>query len=51
VRAVQGYDSQPWEASETVRQHVYRIRQKIKETTGRSDVIRTVRGVGYTVAE
>jgi DNA-binding response OmpR family regulator len=51
VRAVQGYDSQPWEASETVRQHVYRIRQKVQETTGRSDVIRTVRGVGYTIAE
>jgi DNA-binding response OmpR family regulator len=51
VRAVQGYDSQPWEASETVRQHVYRIRQKVQEATGRSDVIRTVRGVGYTIAE
>jgi DNA-binding response OmpR family regulator len=51
VRAVQGYDSQPWEASETVRQHVYRIRQKIQVATGRNDVIRTVRGVGYTIAE
>jgi DNA-binding response OmpR family regulator len=50
VREVQGYESEQWEASETVRQHIYRIRQKIKET-GHSDVIRTVRGVGYAIAE
>lgn len=49
VREVQGYESEQWEASETVRQHVHRIRQKIKEATGRADVIRTVRGVGYTI--
>jgi len=49
VREVQGYESEQWEASETVRQHVHRIRQKIKEAAGRSDVIRTVRGVGYTI--
>ncbi len=51
VREVQGYESEQWEASETVRQHIYRIRQKIKETTGRTDIIRTVRGVGYTINE
>jgi DNA-binding response OmpR family regulator len=51
VREVQGYESEQWEASETVRQHIYRIRQKIRETTGHADVIRTVRGVGYTIAE
>ncbi|MDY7075347.1 MAG: response regulator transcription factor [Chloroflexota bacterium] len=51
VREVQGYESEQWEASETVRQHVYRVRQKIKEATGRVDVIRTVRGVGYRVGE
>jgi DNA-binding response OmpR family regulator len=51
VREVQGYESEQWEASETVRQHIYRIRQKIKEATGRSDVIRTVRGVGYTLGD
>jgi DNA-binding response OmpR family regulator len=50
VREVQGYDSEQWEASETVRQHVYRIRQKIKEVTGKTNAIRTVRGVGYTIA-
>jgi DNA-binding response OmpR family regulator len=50
VREVQGYESEQWEASETVRQHIYRIRQKIRET-GHTDVIRTVRGVGYAIAE
>lgn len=51
VREVQGYEAEQWEASETVRYHIYRIRQKIKEATGREDVIRTVRGVGYTINE
>jgi DNA-binding response OmpR family regulator len=51
VRAVQGYESEHREASETVRQHMHRIRHKIKEATGRTDVIRTVRGVGYTITE
>ena len=51
VRDVQGYESEQWEASETIRQHIYRIRQKIKEAAGRTNVIRTVRGVGYTIAE
>ncbi len=51
VREVQGYETEPWEASETVRYHIYRIRQKIKAATGRDDVIRTVRGVGYTIDE
>lgn len=51
VREVQGYESEQWEASETVRYHVYRIRQKIKAATDRADVIRTVRGVGYTIGE
>lgn len=47
---VQGYE-EPWEAAETVRYHIYRIRQKIEECTGRSDVIHTVRGVGYTMGD
>jgi DNA-binding response OmpR family regulator len=51
VREVQGYESQQWEASETVRYHVYRIRNKIKQATGSTGIIRTVRGVGYTIAE
>lgn len=49
VREVQGYESEPWEARDTVRSYIYRIRQKIKSATGRTDVIRTVRGVGYTI--
>jgi len=49
VREVQGYESNPWEASELMRQHIYRIRRKFQETGGRQDIIRTVRGVGYTI--
>lgn len=51
VREVQGYESEQWEASETVRYHIYRIRQKIKAATQQTNIIRTVRGVGYTVAD
>lgn len=51
VREVQGYDSDPWEASNIIRSHIYRIRRKIESATGKSDVIRTVRGVGYTLEE
>ncbi|HET90929.1 MAG TPA: response regulator transcription factor [Chloroflexi bacterium] len=51
AREVQGYDSDQWEASEAIRQHVYRIRQKIKEAGCSRDVVNTVRGVGYTIAE
>jgi DNA-binding response OmpR family regulator len=51
VSEVPGYDSKPWEASQLVRQYVYRLRQKIKEATGRSDIIITARGVGYAINE
>jgi DNA-binding response OmpR family regulator len=51
VREVQGYESEPWEARDTVRYHIYRIRRKIEETTGCTDVIRTVRGVGYAIGK
>ncbi|MCB0155061.1 MAG: response regulator transcription factor [Anaerolineae bacterium] len=53
VRKVQGYESEQWEASETVRYHIYRIRQKIKAVSKTADpnLIRTVRGVGYTISE
>lgn len=51
VREVQGYSSELWEARDMVRQHIYNIRQKIKDATGRINVIRTVRGIGYTVNE
>jgi len=49
VREVQGYECEPWEASETVRQHIRRLRQKIKTATGRTDIVDTRRGVGYTI--
>ncbi|MGC9397746.1 MAG: response regulator transcription factor [Anaerolineae bacterium] len=47
IQEVQGYECEPWEARDTIRYHIYRIRNKIKEATGKEDVIRTVRGVGY----
>ena len=49
VREVQGYESEPWEANDTIRYHIYRIRKKIRETTGQEDIIKTVRGIGYAV--
>jgi len=49
VRAVQGYECAPWEARETLRYHIHRIRQKIRQATSRTDVICTVRGIGYTL--
>jgi DNA-binding response OmpR family regulator len=51
VRQVQGYETEPWEARDMVRYHVYRIRQKIEGTTGEREVIQTVRGVGYAINE
>lgn len=50
LREAQGYDAEVWEARDIVRYHIYRIRQKVKDATGRTDAIRTVRGVGYTVS-
>ena len=49
IREVHGYDVDQWEAADIVRSHIYHIRQKIKKTTGRTDIIRTVRGIGYTI--
>jgi DNA-binding response OmpR family regulator len=49
LREVQGYESDLWEAREMVRQYIFSIRQKIKEATGLTETIRTVRGIGYTV--
>lgn len=47
VREVQGYQSESWEACETIRYHIHHIRRKIKEVSGRTDIIYNVRGVGY----
>jgi DNA-binding response OmpR family regulator len=49
VHAVQGYNCEPWEARETLRYHIHRIRQKVRHATDRADIVRTVRGVGYTL--
>lgn len=51
AREVQGYDVEPGEVHDTVRYHVYRIRRRIRAATERTDIVRTVRGVGYTVGE
>jgi DNA-binding response OmpR family regulator len=51
VQEVLGYQVGPWEASEVVRQHIYRIRQKVRDATGSADFIRTVRGIGYALDE
>lgn len=49
IREVLGYTSDVWEARDLIRQHIYHLRQKVKEATGRTDVIRTARGVGYAI--
>jgi DNA-binding response OmpR family regulator len=51
VREVQGYQCEPWEVGDTLRYHIYRLRQKIRLATGQEDVIQTRRGVGYTIKE
>jgi two-component system OmpR family response regulator len=51
VREAQGYDSNPWEARDLARYHIYRIRQKVSQATGRDNLIKTVHGVGYTLIE
>ena len=57
IREVHGYESDPREAGETLRYHIYRLRQKIKlafKGSGKSRperLIKTVRSVGYTIAE
>lgn len=51
VREVLEYDSEPWQASEIVRVHIYHLRQKFKETSGRTRIIRTIRGMGYAIGE
>lgn len=46
----QGYRVESFQqANATLRYHFYRLRRKIKQTTGRDDLIKTVHGVGYTL--
>jgi len=49
VENLRGYRSDPQEASEIIRSHIYHLRRKIRAAAGRADLIRTVRGVGYTL--
>jgi DNA-binding response OmpR family regulator len=50
AREVQGYREVPPEARDTVRSHIYHIRTKLK-TVAERDIIHTMRGVGYTIAQ
>ncbi len=49
IENIQGYEVEAWEASNIIRRHVHRLRQKIKDIDGPSDLIYTVRGVGYAL--
>lgn len=49
VRQVLGYESDRLEAGDIVRHHIHRIRQKVLACAGRTDFIRTVRGVGFAL--
>jgi DNA-binding response OmpR family regulator len=49
VQQVQGYDCDRFEAGDIARHHIHRIRQKARACTGRTDFIRTVRGIGYVL--
>ncbi len=52
VQAIHGYDDiSAVEASDVIRTNIYRIRQKIRQIDDSTPFIRTVRGVGYTLAE
>ncbi len=49
VQHVGGFESERIEASEIVRQHIYRIRKKARQIDSQAEIIRTVRGIGYTI--
>lgn len=51
LREVQGYVGEPWQASEIVRAHISHLRRKLKVMAQGDDIIRTVRGVGYTLVK
>jgi DNA-binding response OmpR family regulator len=51
ARKVMAYESEPWEVRDIVRSHIYRIRRKAKAIAGDTDIIRTVRGIGYTISD
>jgi DNA-binding response OmpR family regulator len=49
VRQIQGYNLEESEAGNITRTHIYRLRQKLKDVAPSTPVIRTVRGIGYTI--
>jgi DNA-binding response OmpR family regulator len=51
VEKALGYTTEPWEARELIRFHIHRLRAKIRTASGRTGLIRTARGVGYTLQE
>jgi DNA-binding response OmpR family regulator len=51
ARKVTAYESEPWEVRGIVRAHIYRIRRKAKAIAEEADIIRTVRGIGYTISD
>lgn len=51
LHEVHGYVGEPWQASEIVRAHISNLRRKLKEMARGDDLIRTVRGVGYTLVK
>jgi len=48
IKHALGYESEPWEANNTARQYIHRLRRKIKPVTNKN-IIRTVRGRGYVI--
>ena len=48
---VLGYEAAPGDARDVVRYHIYRIRQKALACAARGNLIRTKRGIGYTIGE
>ncbi len=49
LREIHGQNNETEEANEIVRYHIYHIRRKIKVLAPDINLIRTVRGVGYTL--
>ena len=50
VRVVYGYECDTEEAKQLIMPHVSNLRHKIGANAGGRDLIRNVRGVGYTLA-
>jgi two-component system alkaline phosphatase synthesis response regulator PhoP len=51
IREIHHYEASELEARDLVRSIIYRLRNKIKDASGHTDVIRNVRGVGYSLED